>query len=257
MAASGEDLDSMVVNAVDNSAETLSAFELQGQEFQKCQSDFEDYIDRLKEDIDLKAARFGHVEYYDAKLRDGYSNSVAVAAAEVDSLDERRRGLATVNPKLAKDSELPPRPHISETAEEHFSLNLPSIVAAALENLNVPEEPAASAPAAPVFETPAAGAPMPDMPDAPVAEMPAPEAPAAPAPEAPAAPAPVPPAAPAAPAPADDDIVIPEYPIIDDDEIREYHVLDEADMEPLDPTTPPPAPGAPAPENGENAQPKN
>lgn len=258
MAASGEDLDSMVVNAVDNSAETLSAFELQGQEFQKCQSDFEDYIDRLKEDIDLKAARFGHVEYYDAKLRDGYSNSVAVAAAEVDSLDERRRGLATVNPKLAKDSELPPRPHISETAEEHFSLNLPSIVAAALENLNVPEEPAASAPAAPVFETPAAGAPMPDMPDAPVAEMPAPEAPAATAPEAPAAPAPVPPEAPAAPAPADDDIVIPEYPIIDDDEIREYHVLDEADMEPLDPTTPPPAPGgAPAPENGENAQPKN
>lgn len=137
MAAGGENLDAMMVNSVDNAADTLAAFELQSQEFQKCQSDFEDYIDRLKEDIDLKAARFGHVEYYDAKLRDGYSSSVAVAAAEVDSLDDRRKALATVNPKLAKDSELPPEPHISETAEEHFGLNLPALVAAALANLNV------------------------------------------------------------------------------------------------------------------------
>lgn len=136
MAAGGENLDAMMVSTVDNTAETLAAFELQSQEFQKCQTDFEDYIDRLKEDIDLKAARFGHVEYYDAKLRDGYSSSVAVAAAEVDTLDDRRRGLAMVNPKLAKDSQLPPEPHISETAEEHFSLNLPAIVAAALESLN-------------------------------------------------------------------------------------------------------------------------
>lgn len=140
MAAGGGDLDAMMVNSVDNTADTLAAFEIQSQEFQKCQSDFEDYINRLKEDIDLKAARFGHVEYYDAKLRDGYSSSVAVAAAEVDSLDERRKALATVNPKLAKDSQLPPQPHISETAEEHFGLNLPALVAAALANLNMTDD---------------------------------------------------------------------------------------------------------------------
>ncbi|MDE6460103.1 MAG: hypothetical protein K2K52_04615, partial [Paramuribaculum sp.] len=89
-------LDATVVETVDNTADSLAAFELQSQEFQKCQNDFEEYIERLKEDIDVKAARFGHVEYYDAKLRDGYSNSVAVAASEIQTMDERRKALASV-----------------------------------------------------------------------------------------------------------------------------------------------------------------
>ncbi|MDE6049800.1 MAG: hypothetical protein K2G09_08960 [Paramuribaculum sp.] len=131
-------LDATVVETVDNTADSLAAFELQSQEFQKCQNDFEEYIERLKEDIDVKAARFGHVEYYDAKLRDGYSNSVAVAASEIQTMDERRKALASVNPKLAKDSELPPRPHVSDVAQEHFAINLPAMVREALESLNAP-----------------------------------------------------------------------------------------------------------------------
>ena len=138
MQGSDGNLDATVVNAVDNSADSLAAFELQSQEFQKCQSDFEDYIERLKEDIDLKAQRFGHVEYYDAKLRDGYSNSVAVAASEVSKMDDRRKSLAEVNPKLAKDSTLPPEPHISDIAYEHFSMNLPAMVREALSALSEP-----------------------------------------------------------------------------------------------------------------------
>ncbi|MDE6535099.1 MAG: hypothetical protein K2K82_03715 [Muribaculaceae bacterium] len=133
-------LDSTVVDTVDNTDDSIAAFELQSQEFQKCQNDFEDYIERLKEDIDLKAAKFGHVEYFDAKLRDGYSNSVAVAAAEIHEMDDRRKTLATVNPKLAKDSELPPQPHVSDLTNEHFSLNLPAMVREALESLNGPIE---------------------------------------------------------------------------------------------------------------------
>lgn len=136
MASSGTDLDATVVDAVDNAAESLAAFELQSQEFQKVQSDFEDYMERLKEDIDLKAERFGHVQYYDAKLRDGYSNEVAVAASEINDMDERRKVLATVNPKLAKDSELPPEPSVSDLTYEHFSLNLTAMAREALENLD-------------------------------------------------------------------------------------------------------------------------
>lgn len=136
MASSGTDLDATVVDAVDNAAESLAAFELQSQEFQKVQSDFEDYMERLKEDIDLKAERFGHVNYYDAKLRDGYSNEVAVAASEINDMDERRKVLATVNPKLAKDSELPPEPSVSDLTYEHFSLNLTAMAREALENLD-------------------------------------------------------------------------------------------------------------------------
>lgn len=141
MNESDNNLDSTTVKTVDNTAETLAAFEVQGQEFQKCQTDFEDYIERLKEDIDLKAARFGHVEYYDAKLRDGYSNSVAVAASEIHDMDERRKCLASVNPKLAKDSDLPPQPHVSDTAHEHFSMNLPAMVQEALNNLQQKAQP--------------------------------------------------------------------------------------------------------------------
>lgn len=141
MVQSNGALDSTVVDVVDNAAETLAAFELQSQEFQKTQSDFEDYIERLKDDIDLKAEKFGHIEYYDAKLRDGYSNEVAVAASEIHDLDQRRKSLATVNPLFAKTSELPPEPNVEEITYEHISLNLPVIAKNALKEIDCPAEP--------------------------------------------------------------------------------------------------------------------
>lgn len=131
-----QDLDSAMVKNIGNSAESLAAFELQGQEFQKVQADFEEYMDRLKEDIDLKAERFGHVKYYDAQLRDGYSNEVAVASSEIADMDERRKSLASVNPKLAKDSQLPPEPNVADLTYEHFSLNLNALANSALANLD-------------------------------------------------------------------------------------------------------------------------
>lgn len=135
MVLSQGSLDSAVVDVVDNAAETLAAFELQSQEFQNLQAGFEEYMERLKEDIDLKAERFGHVEYYDAKLRDGYSNEVAVAASEIHNLDERRKPLASVNPLFAKVSELPPVPSVESIMFEHISLNLPGIAQHALDDL--------------------------------------------------------------------------------------------------------------------------
>jgi len=125
---------------VDNAAETLIAFEMQSNEFKRTQSDFEDYMERLKEDIDQKADKFGHIEYYDAKLRDGYSNEVAVAADEVRDLNDRRKPLALVNPLFAKSSELPPTPNVEDITFEHIALNLPIIAKNALENLKEREE---------------------------------------------------------------------------------------------------------------------
>ena len=93
-------------------------------------------MERLKDDIDLKAEKFGHIEYYDAKLRDGYSNEVAVAANEIHNLDERRKSLANVNPLFAKASELPPQPNIENITFEHLSLNLPIIAKNALDELD-------------------------------------------------------------------------------------------------------------------------
>jgi hypothetical protein len=139
MVQSGGNLDSTVVDVVDNAAETLAAFELQSQEFKNTQARFEEYMERLKDDIDEKAEKFGHIEYYDAKLRDGYSNEVAVAAGEVRELDDRRKPLALVNPHFAKTSELPPAPSVEDITFEHISLNLPVIAKNALENLKESE----------------------------------------------------------------------------------------------------------------------
>lgn len=144
MEKSGGSLDSAVVDVIDNSKETLAAFEIQSEEFKKVQNNFEDYIDRLKDDIDAKAERFGHIEYYDAKLRDGHSSEIAVAANEVRDLDDRRKPLASVNPLFAKTSELPPVPQVEDITFEHISLNLPNIAKNALQELGgapIPEEP--------------------------------------------------------------------------------------------------------------------
>jgi len=133
MAVSGGSLDSTVVNVSENTAETLLAFEIQSKEFQNIQTSFEKYMDSLKEGNEPKARKVGHVEYYDAKLRDGHSNEVAIAANEVSDLEERRKPLASVNPLFAKVSDLPPTPNIENITFEHLSLNLPNIAKNALE----------------------------------------------------------------------------------------------------------------------------
>lgn len=151
MEQSGSDLEKTVVERQDNSADVLAAYELQAQEFKGVQDDFSDYMDRLQEDIACKAERFGHVEFYDARLQDGYSNQMAVAASEVNTLDERRKPLASTNPLLAKESILLPEPSVEDIAFEHLSLNLPSIavnVLEAVDRIGNEEEPQKEEPAA-------------------------------------------------------------------------------------------------------------
>ncbi len=133
MEQEGATLDNTIVEKQDNSANVLAAYELQAQEFKRVQEEFSDYMDRLQDDIALKAERFGHVEFYDARLQDGYSNQMAVAANEVNDLDERRKPLASTNPLLAKESILLPEPSVEDLTFEHLSLNLPSIAVNVLE----------------------------------------------------------------------------------------------------------------------------
>jgi hypothetical protein len=136
MQQSGGSLESTVVAANDNSAEVFAAFELQSKEFQNVQVDFENYMERLKEDIDTKAEKFEHIDYYDALLRDGNSKDIAVASSEIHELDERRKPLITVNPLFAMVSEMPPVPNVENLTYEHISLNLPAIAKNALNELN-------------------------------------------------------------------------------------------------------------------------
>src|SRR5665647_1041032 len=136
MSQSGGSLESTVVSSKDNSAEVFAAFELQSKEFQSVQLEFETYMERLKEDIDNKAEKFEHIDYYDALLRDGNSKNAAVAAGEMHQLDERRKPLISVDPLFAKTSEMPPVPSIEDLTYEHISLNLPNIAKNALRELD-------------------------------------------------------------------------------------------------------------------------
>ena len=146
MAESGGSLDSTVVATTENSAEVFAAFELQSKEFQNVQLDFENYMELLKEDIDVKAETFEHIDYYDALLRDGASKESAVAASEVHDFDSRRKPLITVNALFAKTSDLPPTPSVEEIIFTHIALNLPAIAKNTLqelqEDLNVNEQDA-------------------------------------------------------------------------------------------------------------------
>jgi len=135
MANSGGSLDATVVSAEDNSVEVVAAFELQSKEFQDVQLDFENFMEQLKEEIDYKAEKFEHIDYYDALLRDGNSKDIAVAASEIHALDERRKSLINVNPLFAKNSEIPPVPSIEALTNEHFMLNLPALAKNSLNEL--------------------------------------------------------------------------------------------------------------------------
>ena len=127
MKLSNGSLDSTVVESVGSSVEVLAAFEKQSQEFLNVQTDFENYMERLKDDIAKKADSFEHIDYYEALLRDGTFKEAAVAAKEVHELDERRKPLIAVNPLFAKMSEIPPTPDVENITFELVSLNLPDV----------------------------------------------------------------------------------------------------------------------------------
>ena len=152
-------LESAVTEVVDNSAEVLAGYQAQSQQVVQTQKEFSDYMDRLHEDIDARAEKFGYVEYFDASLRDKVSRDMAMAASNVGSLDARRKPLAEVNPLLAQNSELPPVPSVDEVAYEYAGMNLGSIARGAVQELEDaaaaqvnhdqgPELPAAAEPAA-------------------------------------------------------------------------------------------------------------
>jgi hypothetical protein len=136
MSQSEGSLDSTVVTAASNEAEVFAAFEIQSKEFQNVQLEFESYMERLKDDIDNKAAKFEHIDYYDALLRDGNSRDTAVASSELHDLDERRKPLISINPLFAKTSEMLPEPSVENIIYEHMSLNLPNIAKNALRELD-------------------------------------------------------------------------------------------------------------------------
>ncbi len=114
----------------------LAAFEMQSQQFRKAQEDFDDYMDRLKDDIDERARNFEYIEYYDASLRDRLAKDLVSAGDNQDQLDERRRPLASINPLYAQASVLPPSPSVDDSVSEQLTLNVAQYAANTLSDIN-------------------------------------------------------------------------------------------------------------------------
>ena len=114
----------------------LAAFELQSQQFRKAQEDFDDYMDRLKDDIDERARNFEYIEYYDASLRDRLAKDLVSAGDNQDQLDDRRRPLASINPLYAQASVLPPSPSVDDSVSEQLSLNVAQYAANTLTEID-------------------------------------------------------------------------------------------------------------------------
>lgn len=140
MGSSGT-LDSTKVDAKSNQAETLATFELQGNQFMKQQEEFMDYMDRLKEDIDAQAEKFGFIEYFEASLRDNEVRQIALAAGNLQNIDPRRKGLIGAGAHFASLSDIPPEPQLESKAHEDFTLNLIQMADEALKNLDDNDSP--------------------------------------------------------------------------------------------------------------------
>lgn len=119
-----QSLENAEVQQQQKDAEVIAGFEVQATVFQKKQEEFSDYMDRLKENIDEKAALFGYIPYYEATLRDTEPRDFAKAAEGLQELEPRRKKLVSVSPYVAKYAELPPEPSIEQRMYDDFTIDL-------------------------------------------------------------------------------------------------------------------------------------
>ncbi|MDR2608813.1 MAG: hypothetical protein LBC57_10530, partial [Treponema sp.] len=117
-------LDAAEVQEQNKNAEIIAGFEVQASQFSQKQEEFSDYIDRLKEDIDQKAAQFGYIPYYEASLRDGESRDFAKSTEALQELEPRRRKLLSISPYVAKYADLPPQPRVEQRMYDDLSIDL-------------------------------------------------------------------------------------------------------------------------------------
>jgi hypothetical protein len=157
-------LDSAEVKEQNKDAEIIAGFEMQAQQFNQKQEEFSEYMDRLKDNIDAKAAQFGYIPYYEATLRDKEYREMAQSAEGMQELDPRRKKLLSVNPYVAKHAKLPPQPNVEQKMYDDFAIDLLQEVsnAEAAADTAAADVSAAEASAddVPVEETPAAEAPV-------------------------------------------------------------------------------------------------
>jgi hypothetical protein len=141
-------LDNVEVQQQNKDAEIIASFELQARQFQQKQEEFAEFMDRLKENIEEKAAQFGYIPYYEATLRDKEYRDMAQSTGQVLELEPRRKKLLAVNPYVAKHAKLPPPPNVEQKMYDDFAINLLEEAAAGRKQPEMESEPIEAAPQA-------------------------------------------------------------------------------------------------------------
>jgi hypothetical protein len=117
-------LDSAEVQQQNKDAEIIAGFELQARQFREKQEEFSEFIDRLKDNIDEKAAQFGYIPYYEATLRDREYRDMAQSTDQLQEMEPRRKKLLAVSPYVAKYAKLPPPPNVEQKMYDDFAIDL-------------------------------------------------------------------------------------------------------------------------------------
>ncbi len=123
-----DEQQSLLGGKVENDSTTASSMIIAADQvnknFKQLEEDFDAYMERLQDDIDEKADKFGRVTYYEAFLYASEAQKAAVAAGNVSSLDQRQLKVAKVSPYLAEYGTLPPQPKVDGEVYEIMDTNL-------------------------------------------------------------------------------------------------------------------------------------
>ena len=138
----GVDASAKVV-AEDAQGEIIAGFETQAMQCNIQQEQFVNFMDRIQDDINDSKERFGHVEFYEASLRDSESHKMAVSMNNIQELEPRQKQLLGVGPYFAHNAVVPPLPNTQPEMVQDLDINLVQQVAANLSNLSeaqIPEQ---------------------------------------------------------------------------------------------------------------------
>ena len=131
------DLSNAEVEEKDTAAEQVAGFHAQAMQCNQTRDEFQSFMDRLTEDIEAKTEKFGHIEFYEASLRDKQYKDVATSQNPevLQNLDERRKRLVQVSSYYASFANIPPAPSEEPSLMENFSINVDEVAKEALRNI--------------------------------------------------------------------------------------------------------------------------
>lgn len=118
----------MVENGNSIKQEELVAYNQFINEMTKTQETLDEYMDRLRDDIDQTTDRFNYIEYYDSSLVDADAQHVAKSMEfeNLQTLEDRRKDLIKISPYVATYASLPPKLSTEESLYEAVAEDLPN-----------------------------------------------------------------------------------------------------------------------------------